>query len=95
MSTAPTEWIVGPEISNRIDRLRARYANHPLVARFDHRIGVDWSADPAVFIAVILAEKEIGDAEVVRLAEDIRVDLRSIVRTDEVGLHPYLNFVTC
>ncbi len=86
------EWATSQEISNRIDRLRTRYAGHPLVKRIDHHIGVDWSDDPAVFIKVILPG-DIAPAELQRLAEDIRVDLLRLVRTDEIGLHSYLNFV--
>jgi len=81
------------EISNRIDRLRMQCTGNPLVKRIDHDIGVDWSDDPAVFIDVILPGNEIAAAELERLAEDIRVDLLRLVRTDEIGLHSYLNFV--
>lgn len=86
-------WATSEEISNRIDRLRMQYAGNPLVKRIDHHIGVDWSDDPAVFIDVILSGNEIAPAELERLAEDIRVDLLRLARTDEVGLHSYLNFV--
>ena len=88
-----SEWATSQEISNRIDRLRMQYAGNPLVKRIDHDIGVDWSDDPAVFIDVILPGNEIAAAELERLAEDIRVDLLRLVRTDEIGLHSYLNFV--
>lgn len=81
------------EISDRIDRLRMQYAGNPLVMRIDYRIGADWSDDPAVFIDVILPGKEIAAAELQRLAKNIRVDLLRLVRTDEIGLHSYLNFV--
>ena len=81
------------EISSRIDRLRMQYAGNPLVKRIDYRIGVDWSDDPAVFIKVMLAGKEIATAELQRLAESLHADLLRLVRTDEIGLHSYLNFV--
>ena len=87
-----SEWATSQEISSRIDRLRTRYAGNPLVKRIDHHIGVDWSDDPAVFVKVILPG-DIAPAELQRLAEDIRVDLLRLVRTDEIGLHSYLNFV--
>jgi len=87
------EWATSQEISNRIDRLRMLYAGNPLVRQIDHRIGVDWSDDPAVFIDVILARKDIPAADLQRLAEDLRSDLLRLVRTDEIGLHSYLNFV--
>ena len=88
-----SEWATSQEISNRIDRLRMQYAGNPLVKRIDHHIGVDWSDDPAVFIDVILPGNEIAAPELERLAEAIRVDLLRLVRTDEIGLHSYLNFV--
>ena len=88
-----SESATGQEISSRIDRLRTQYAGNPLVRRIDHRIGVDWSDDPAVFIDVTLPGEQVADAELQRLAENIRVDLLRLVRTDEIGLHSYLNFV--
>ena len=88
-----SELATSREISDRIDRLRAQVAGNPLVKRIDHHIGVDWSDDPAVFIDVILSGSEIAAAELQRLAEDIRVSLLRVVRTDEMGLHSYLNFV--
>jgi hypothetical protein len=93
MPIVPSESATSQEISNRIDRLRTRYADNPLVMRIDHRIGVDWSDDPAVFIDVIVPGTEIADAELQRLAESIRVDLLRLVRTDEIGLHSYLSFL--
>jgi hypothetical protein len=93
MAIVPTELVSGQEISNRVHRLQVRYADNPLVKGIDYRIGFDWSDDPAVFIDVMLAEKEIAASELQRLAENIRVDLLRLVRTDEIGLHCYLNFV--
>ena len=93
MPVVLTEWTTSQDISNRIDRLRTQYQGNPLVKRIDHHIGVDWSDDPAVFINVTLPGKEIAAGEIERLAEDIRVDLLRLVRTDEIGLHSYLNFL--
>lgn len=93
MQIALSEWAASQEISHRIDLLRTQYAGNPLVKQIDHHIGVDWSDDPAVFIDVILSHREIAAAELQRLAENIRVDLLRLVRTDEIGLHSYLNFV--
>jgi hypothetical protein len=93
MAIVPKGWVSTEEISNRIDQLQAQYANDPLVKRIDYRIGVDWSDDPAVFIDVTVARNEMPPAELNRLAESIRVDLLRLVRSDEIGLHSYLNFV--
>ena len=89
----PLEMVDSEEVSNRVHILQARYADRPLVKGIDHRIGFDWSDDPAVFIKVTLTGNEIVPAELQRLAEDIRGDLLLLVRTDEIGLHSYLNFV--
>jgi hypothetical protein len=93
MPIALSEWATNQEVSSRIDRLRTQYADNPLVKGIDYRIDADWSGDPAVFIDVTLPGKEIAEAEVLRLAENIRGDLLRLVRTDEIGLHSYLSFV--
>ena len=59
----------------------------------NHRFGFDWSDDPAVFIDVMLPGKEIAAVDVQSLAENIRGDLLSLVRTDEIGVHSYLSFL--
>ena len=93
MAIVPKGWVSTQDISHRIGRLQMQYAGNPLVRRIEYRIGSDWSDDPAVFIDVMLAGKEISAAELQQLAESIRVDLLRLVRTDEIGLHSYLNFV--
>jgi hypothetical protein len=93
MAIVPIELVSEQEISNRVHRLQMRYTGNPLVKAIDYRIGVDWSDDPAVFIDVRLTGTEIAASELQRLAENIRVDLLRLVRTDEIGLHSYLNFV--
>jgi len=93
MAIVPTGWVSDQEILNRVHRLQMQYAGNPLVKGIDYRIGVDWSDDPAVFIEVMLAGNDIAASELQRLAESIRGDLLRLVRTDEIGLHSYLNFV--
>jgi len=93
MTTVPIGLVSGEEISNRVRLLQMRYVDHPIVKGIDYRIGFDWSDDPAVFIEVMLTGNEIAASELQRLAVDIRADLLRLVRTDEIGLHSYLNFV--
>ena len=93
MPIVPKEWVSDQEISTRFSRLQMQYAGNPLVKRIDYHVGFDWSDDPAVFVDVMIASKEIAPAELRQLAENIRVDLLQLVRTDEIGLHSYLNFV--
>jgi hypothetical protein len=93
MAMVPKSWVSPEDISGRIDRLQMRYAGNALVKRIDYRIGFDWSDDPAVFIDVLLSGKEIAADELQKLAVDMRIDLLRLVRTDEIGLHSYLNFL--
>lgn len=94
MTMVPAGLVSSEEISNRVHHLQMRYAGSPLVKGIDYRIGYDWSDDPAVFIDVTLTGKEIAASELQQLAQNIRVDLLRFVRTDEIGLHSYLSFVS-
>lgn len=94
MPIVPKSWVSTEEISNRIDRLQVAYAGNPLVKHIGYRIGVDWSDDPAVFIDVTVAPGQAATVELQQLADKIRVDLLRLVRTDELGLHSYLNFMS-
>lgn len=92
MAIVSNTWVDTEEIANRIGRLQMQYAGNPLVKRIGYRVGPDWSDDPAVFIDVILAGGGITTEEVQELAEKMRIDLLSLVRTDEIGVHSYLSF---
>jgi len=59
MAIVPKSRVSTEEVSDRVDRLQMQYRGDPLVKRIDYHIGVDWSDDPAVFIEVVLAGKEI------------------------------------
>jgi hypothetical protein len=94
MAIVPAGLVRSEEVSSRVHQLQMRYADNPLVKGIDYRIGFDWSDDPAVFIDVMLAGKDIASSELQQLAENIRVDLLRVVRTDEIGLHSYLSFLS-
>ncbi len=91
--TAFQEWTASKEVSSRVDLLRQKYANHPLVKSISHKIAPDWTDDPAVFIEVLLASKDISTAQVLPVSEEMHLDLLRFVRTDEIGLHSYLKFL--
>jgi hypothetical protein len=82
------------EILNRIGQLQARYSKNPLVKRIEYRIGSDWSDDPAVFIDVTVARKDPPIDDVLELSKNIQADLLLFVRSDEIGVHSYLNFLS-
>jgi hypothetical protein len=82
------------EIRERVRRLQELFANDPEVARIDHRLAEDWSGDYALFIEVILSGKNPNAATVLRLTEQIADALLRVVRSEELGLHSYFNFVS-
>ena len=94
MAIVPAGLVNSEEISNRVHQLQLLYAGNPLVKGIHYRIGFDWSDDPAVFIDVMLTGKDIAASELQQLAENIRVDLLRLVRSDEIGLHSYLSFMS-
>ena len=82
------------EIRERVKRLQQLFANDPEVARIDHRLAEDWSGDYSLFIDVVLNRKTPNAAIVLRLSEQIATALLRVVRSEELGLHSYLNFVS-
>jgi hypothetical protein len=64
----------------------------PASPRFEYRFGADWSDDPAIFINATVARKDPPPAALQQLAENTRIALLRFVQSDEIGLHPYLNF---
>jgi len=82
------------EIQERVKQLQELFSNDPEVARIDHRLAPDWSGDYSLFIDVILNRKAPTTATVLRLSEQIAAELLRVVRSEELGLHSYLNFVS-
>ena len=82
------------EIRERVKRLQELFANDPEVARIDHRLAEDWSGDYSLFIDVVLNRKTPDAAILLRLSEQIATELLRVVRSEELGLHSYLNFVS-
>ncbi len=88
------ELAVKQEVEDRINRLRAAYADNPLVKRIDYRIGRDWSDDPCVYVNVVLPGKDVPIPEVVKLGQQIRENPQGLAYTDDIGLHTYVRFAT-
>ena len=82
------------EIRERVKRLQELFAKDPEVARIDHRLAEDWSGDSSLFIDVVLNRRTPNAATVLRLSERIATALLRVVRSEELGLHSYLNFVS-
>ena len=81
------------EIRDRVKQLEELFAADPDVARIDHRFGEDWSGDESLFFEVVL-DKAPTPATIRRLSEQIPAALLTVVRSEELGLHSYLNFVS-
>jgi hypothetical protein len=96
MAIVSRGWVSEDEVARRVGGLQMKYAGDPLINRLDHRLGLDWSGDPAIFIDVVLAPNFPTDNSntLTTLAEKLRLDLLSVVRSDEIGLHSYLSFVS-
>ena len=82
------------EIRDRVNQVQQLFANDPEVARINHRFTEDWSGDNSVFIDVVLNRKAPTAATIARLSEQIATALLRVVRSEELGLHSYLNFVS-
>ena len=82
------------EIRERVKRLQEIFASDPEVARIVHRLAEDWSGDYSLFIDVILNRKAPAPATVSRISEQIATALLRDVRSEELGLHSYFNFVS-
>lgn len=82
------------EIRERVKKLEELFANDPEVARIVHRLDEDWSGDSSLFIDVVLIKRTPAAATVSRLSEQIANALLRVVRSEELGLHSYFNFVS-
>jgi hypothetical protein len=82
------------EIRERVKQLEGLFANDPEVARIDHHLAEDWSGDYSLFIDVVLNRRTPAADTVLRLSEQISAALLRVVRSEELGLHSYLNFVS-
>ena len=82
------------EILLRVNRLQEIFANDPEIARIDHRLAEDWSGDYSLFIDVVLNKKAPAAAALSRVSEQLTDALLRVVRSEELGLHAYLNFVS-
>jgi hypothetical protein len=82
------------EVRERVQRLQQQFATDNDVARIDYRLGEDWSGDESVFFDVVLNTSTPSAATVMRLSEQLATALLNVVRSEELGLHSYLNFVS-
>lgn len=94
MAIVASGFVQQDEIRERVKRLQELFATDPEVSRIDHHLAADWSGDDSLFINVVLNGKTPAAAIVLRLSEQIAAALLQVVRSEELGLHSYLNFVS-
>ena len=94
MAIAASGLVQQDEILERVKKLQELFANDPDVARIVPRFAEDWSGDYSLFIDVVLNSKTPTAATVSRLSKQIDTALLRIVRSEELGLHSYPNFVS-
>jgi len=82
------------EVRKRVEGFEALFVQDPDVARMEHRIAPDWSGDDSIFVDVILRPGATPASAVARLSERMGVALLQILRSEELGMHAYLNFVS-
>jgi hypothetical protein len=81
-------------VVERIAQLQQQFSNDRDVARIAYRLGADWSGDDSLFIDVLLKTQTPSPATVARLSEQISTALLHVVRSEELGLHSYLDFAS-
>ena len=94
MSLVASGLVQQNEVRERIGQLQKLFVNDPEVARIDHRVAQDWSGDFSIFVDVVLKRTKPPASVIARLSEEIGDELLRLVRSEELGLHAYLNFLS-
>jgi hypothetical protein len=94
MALVASEVVQLEEVRERVERLRGLFLSDPEVARIDYRIGEDWSGDLSVFLEVVLRSAKPPFEVARRLSRELGDALLQDVRSEELGLHSYFNFVS-
>ena len=94
MPIVASELVQQDEVRERVKRLQDLFAKDPEIARIDHRLAQDWSGDSSIFVEVVLKRTTPPTAVVARLSEEIGAALLRVVRSEELGLHAYVNFLS-
>lgn len=71
---------------------RARKAFARDVVRIRFNLGEDWTGDPAVYIRVVLTDEASEEEYLYDVAPRVRSKVRSEIKVEEIGLHPYISF---
>jgi hypothetical protein len=94
MAIVASELVQQGELRERVQRLQELFAQDLEIARIDHRLGQDWSGDSSIFVNVVLKRTAPPGTVIARLSEEIGAALLRVVRSEELGLHAYFNFVS-
>ena len=94
MAIFASESVEQVEIRERVKKLQQLFADDPEVARIDYRFDGDWSGDPSVFLDIVLKRKKLENATLFRVSRQVFKGLLDIIRSEELGMHSYLDFVS-
>ena len=94
MPIVASELVQQNEVRERVERLQELFVKDPDIARIDHRIAQDWSGDSSIFVVVVLKSPTPPATVIARLSREIESALLRVVRSEELGLHAYLNFLS-
>lgn len=94
MPIVASELVQQDEVLERVKRLQELFAKEPDIARIDYRLAQDWSGDSSIFVDVVLKRTALPVAVITRLSKEIAAALLRVVRSEELGLHAYFNFVS-
>ena len=82
------------EVQRRVERVGALFARDPNIVRIEHRIAPDWSGDYSIFVDVILRQATPPASVVAQISDRIGAALLQVLRSEELGMHAYLNLVS-
>jgi len=94
MPIVASELVQQDEVLERVKLLQELFVKELEIARIDYRLAQDWSGDSSIFFDVVLKRATLPAAVIARLSKAIAAALLREVRSEELGLHAYFNFVS-
>jgi hypothetical protein len=92
MPTLPANLIDKTELEERVRELKNLFSDD--VADIEYRFGEDSDGDSSIYFKVLLTAKGMSAERRRYLAREFPVELVWKVRSEDVGLHSYFDFVT-
>ncbi len=93
MAVVASGLVYQEEVRKRVEAFKTLFAQDPHIASIEYRIASDWSGDDSIFVDVML---NLGtpSSVVARISERMDGALLQVLRSEELGMHAYLNFMS-